>query len=315
MQINNATLPLAWVLRQIGKRVRLRGWESLLRTLFHPDKQRRVAFEIPFNGFTYPAYSDNIVDWNALFYGAYESFELKLLACIADSIEDAVFMDAGANVGHHALYMAAHARSVHAFEPNPVLWPLIEEKTSLNGLSNIFLHRFGLGIKEEKLPLYIGPESGEASLLRGVSRNSLSDNVTVSVVRADDYFQQAGIYRLDIVKMDIEGFEKQAIDGMRASLDKWRPLMMIEISYVGKEEFGDFASFSKLFPDGYKFYFCNLTSEFVIRSALRLVDESLYSSLLGNVFCVPEEQKDQFLELATGVDARLSFDQACDEHH
>nr|MBC8158326.1 hypothetical protein [Alphaproteobacteria bacterium] len=119
MHINNATLPLAWALRQVGTRVRLRGWERVLRALFHPDRQRRVAFRIPFNGFPYPATADNIVDWNALFYGAYEAFELKLLAALAGRIEGAVFMDVGAHVGHHARVMAPHARHVPAFEPNP----------------------------------------------------------------------------------------------------------------------------------------------------------------------------------------------------
>ena len=83
MLINKATLPLAWALRQVGKRVRLRGWDRLLRALFHPDRQRQFAFRIPFIGFTYPAYADNFIDWNALFYGSYEKFELRLLAALA----------------------------------------------------------------------------------------------------------------------------------------------------------------------------------------------------------------------------------------
>jgi len=112
MRLNSATFPLALALRQIGTRARLRGWERLLRTLFHPDKQRRFAFTIPFNGFLYPGYASNFVDWNALFYGAYEEFELKLLAALAGRIEGAVLLDVGANVGHHALYLAAHTLSV-----------------------------------------------------------------------------------------------------------------------------------------------------------------------------------------------------------
>lgn len=297
MQINNATLPLAWALRQIGKRVRLRGWERMLRTLFHPDRQRRVAFRIPFNGYTYPAYADSIVDWNALFYGSYETFELTLLASLADRIEGAVFMDVGANVGHHALYIAAHAAQVHAFEPNPVLWPLIEEKKSVNGMQNMVLHRCGLGAKAESLPLYLGPESGEASLISGVSRTSDSRRVPVTIVRGDDFLRETGIDRLDLVKMDIEGFEQHAIAGMSSHLDRWRPMMMIELSETGKEQFGDFATFVKTFPKDYGFYFCHQTSGLVIRTALRVADETAYGGFNGNVFCIPDERKNLFLDV------------------
>ncbi len=304
MQINNATLPLAWGLRQIGKMVRLRGWETLLRALFHPDKQRRFAFEIPFNGFVYPAFADSIVDWNALFYGTYETFEVELLAAVAERIEGAVFMDAGANVGHHTLYMAAHAGQVHAFEPNPSMWPRIEEKTSVNGLANVTLHRCGLGSKTDQSPLFLGPESGEASLLAGASRTSPSTSVQVSIVCGDDYFRQNGIQRLDVVKMDIEGFEKHAIDGMASCLDTWRPLMMIEISETGREQFGDFTAFANTFPENYEFYYCHPKPGIIIRTTLCPADEAAYGEFVGNIFCIPIERRNLFMELAGDALAR-----------
>ena len=307
MQINNVTLPLARGLRQIGKCVRLRGWERLLRALFHPDRQSRFAFEIPFNGFVYHGFADSIVDWNALFYGAYEAFELKLLAAVAERIEGAVFLDAGANVGHHTLFMAAHAQNVFAFEPNPAMWPRIEEKLSANGLENVFLHRCGLGSKTDQSPLFLGPESGEASLLAGASRTSRSTSVPVSIVRGDEYFRQNGIQRLDIVKMDIEGFEKHAIDGMRASLDNWRPLMMIEMSETGKEQFGNFGAFVKTFPENYDFYFCRQGPGLIIRPSLSPVDDKSYGEYVGNIFCIPNEQYNLFLELTDNAVARHRF--------
>ena len=304
MQINNVTLPLAWGLRQIGRCVRLRGWERLLRALFHPDKQKRFAFEIPFNGFVYHGFADSIVDWNALFYGTYEAFELKLLAAVAGRIEGAVFMDAGANVGHHTLFLAAHAAHVHAFEPNPAMWLRIDEKISLNRLENVILHRCGLGAKTDQSPLFLGPESGEASLLAGASRTSQSTSVPVSIVRGDTYFRQNGIRRLDIVKMDIEGFEKHAINGMRASLDEWRPIMMIEMSETGKEQFGDFTAFTKAFPESYHFYFCGQKPGLVIRPALCEADDRAYGEFTGNIFCVPSKRRNLFLELADNAIAQ-----------
>lgn len=315
MQINKVSLPLALALRQIGKRVKIRGWERLLRILFHPDKQQCVAFNIPFSGYTYPAYADSIVDWNALFYGTYEAFDLGVLAEISRCIKDAVIVDIGANVGHHALYMAAHSRQVHAFEPNPALWPLIEEKISANGLDNLRLHKFGLGAKANQLPLYLSSESGEASLLAGVSRTSLSAQVPAQIVRGDDCFAENGIDRLDIVKIDIEGFEKYAIEGIRAHLDTWRPFMMVELSESGREQFGGFMDFVKAFPEGYKFYFSQLTTGLIIRTTMRAADEMAYDHYTGNVFCIPEERTNIFIEIAGDTIAHGSHSPTPNDHY
>jgi FkbM family methyltransferase len=298
MLINKATLPLAWALRQVGKRVRLRGWDRLLRALFHPDRQRHFAFQIPFNGFTYLAYADNFIDWNVLFYGSYEKFELRLLAALADRIEGAVFLDVGTNVGHHALYMAGHAEHIHAFEPNPALWPLIKEKITVNGVQNIILHQCGLGATSGKSPLYLGPESGGSSLIPGVNGICSSNSVPVTIVRGDDFFRETGINKLDLIKLYIEGFEKHAIAGMSRHIDKWRPIIMIEISETGKEQFGDFPTFSKTFPANYEFYFCHWLSGVIIRMELRPANKTVYSRFSGNVFCIPHEKRELFLEVA-----------------
>ncbi len=277
MLINKATLPLAWALRQVGKRVRLRGWDRLLRALFHPDRQSHFAFRVPFNGFAYPAYADNFVDWNVLFYGSYERFELTLLAVLANRIERAVFLDIGTNVGHHALFMASHAEQIHAFEPNPALWPLIKEKITVNGVQNIILHQCGLGATSGKPPLYLGPESGGSSLIPGANRICSSNSVPVTIVRGDDFFRETGINKLDLIKLDIEGFEKHAIAGMSRHIDKWRPIIMIEISEAGKEQFGNFTTFVETFPKDYVFYFCQLNATLTVRTVLRPVDETKYS--------------------------------------
>ncbi len=298
MQINNSTFPLAIALRQVGKRIRLRGWERLLRTLFHPDKQDHIAFQIPFNNFIYPAYADSFIDWNVLFYSSYETFELTLFAKLASHIEGAIFLDVGANVGHHALFMAPHADQIHAFEPNPSLWPLIDEKIFINKIQNISLHKCGLGSTEGNLPLYLGPESGESSLLLPIKHRLNSGSVKVMIIRGDDMFVDAGISKIDLVKIDIEGFEKYAIQGMIQHLDRWRPIMMVELSEIGKELFGDFSNFVKSFPSNYEFHFCCRTLGLVIHRTLIPANEFAYESFSGNVFCVPFEKKKHFLDMA-----------------
>lgn len=279
----------------------MRGFERLLRTVFDPDVQRHYPFCVPFDRFVYPAYADSIVDWNVLFYGSYETFELNLLASLADRIPDAVFVDVGANVGHHTLFMAAHADAVHAFEPNPAMWPLIEEKLSVNGITNVILHRCGLGPENQNLPLYVGTEHAEASLLKEANRNPLLNPVMVSVVRGDDYFPANKIDRIDIIKMDIEGFEKHAIDGLKNHLARTRPMMMIELSETGKVQFDGFAAFVAAFPNDYDFYFCRRRPGLIVRFGLQPASERSYSDFVGNAFCIPSGRSALFAESTRGL--------------
>ena len=73
---------------------------------------------------------------------------------------------------------------------------------------------------------------------------------------------------------------------------------MIEISESGKEQFGDYTMFAKTFPADYGFYFGHLISGVTIRTVLRPADETVYGRFSGNIFCVPREKRELFLEVA-----------------
>lgn len=301
MQINNITLPFIWALRQIGKRVKLRGWERMLQILFNPEKQKKTSFQIPFFGMKYIGYSNNFIDWNVIFYGSYESFELQLFSALAYRSEETIFIDVGANVGHHALYMSRYANEVHAFEPNPSLWPQIKEKISINGTKNILLHGYGLGKYSGELPLYLGNESGESSLLPGSNRNNQIASGLVNILSGDQSFKELGIHNLDLVKLDVEGYEKYAIEGMIGYLKEYRPIMMVELSQIGRKQFGSFAEFIKTFPSKYKFYSCQWLSGIIVRKVLFPVDDQIYLRFAGNIFCVPFEKEKVFKNVANRI--------------
>jgi hypothetical protein len=59
----------------------------------------------------------------------------------------------------------------------------------------------------------------------------------VRVARLDDWMTSAGPERVDIVKMDIEGAELRAIDGAAATLQRYRPLMVVECNPVALQKF------------------------------------------------------------------------------
>ena len=56
-----------------------------------------------------------------------------------------------------------------------------------------------------------------------------SVEVTVSIDRLDDVLERAGFKRLDAIKLDVERHEPAALRGMRATLEKHRPTLLVEV--------------------------------------------------------------------------------------
>ena len=70
----------------------------------------------------------------------------------------------------------------------------------------------------------------------------------------DDILQQADV-RADIVKIDVEGFEKPVLLGLQAVLHRDRPLVVVECTPTTRDSIASEAEFRALFPPDYAFYY------------------------------------------------------------
>ena len=65
-----------------------------------------ATFDLDFYDLRYHGDFEYYLDWYIYFFGAYEKKELFLLWDLVADIPDSVFVDVGANIGQHSLYMA-----------------------------------------------------------------------------------------------------------------------------------------------------------------------------------------------------------------
>ena len=143
-----------------------------------------------------------------------------------------VCVDVGAHIGYMTLLMAklvgAKGR-IYAFEAAPENALLLEDNVRLNGYQErvIVENKAVAGESQEQITLYVGPSSFEATV---ISRGWQAMD-RVPAVALDCYF--APDARVDLVKMDIEGGEVQAIAGMRRLMTQTRPLVLLEIHDMG----------------------------------------------------------------------------------
>lgn len=136
-------------------------------------------------------------------------------ACLAGKRAPVVF-DVGANEGNwltSVLRIAPDAR-LHAFEPQPALAEKIRVRARGVEVTNA-----AIGEHPGTLTLYDyadHPGSSHASLLPGVIdgvHGGTPRSTAVPVIRLDDYCQEHSIEAIDLLKIDVEGFELAVLRG------------------------------------------------------------------------------------------------------
>jgi hypothetical protein len=83
-------------------------------------------------------------------------------------------------------------------------------------------------------------------------RSDTAPSVT-DFVRLDDWANENGLNQLDLIKIDVDGFEGLAIDGAMGTIAKFRPVILME-AFEGQFERGGPDAFELLESLGYRFW-------------------------------------------------------------
>jgi FkbM family methyltransferase len=148
--------------------------------------------------------------------GGYEPFETEVLSWLV--MPGATVVDAGANVGHYTL---AFARAVGpegrviAFEPAPQTLRLLAHNVRVNGYRNIRIVPCALTAARASRRLFLSPDNQGDHRLHDDGKQRAS--VQVEAVALDDYLGRS-TDPIALIKLDIQGTEPAALDGMQATL-------------------------------------------------------------------------------------------------
>jgi FkbM family methyltransferase len=237
-------------LRWLGRQTWLpKGQDRLLRAFVNPDSCAPFLFEVDFFGQTYRGDLAHYIDWMVFCYGSAATSELSLLKEIASQIRierrtPIRFVDVGANAGHHTLFMAQIVDEILAFEPFPPLLHLIEEKIALNGLKNVRILPFALGDKEETLNYYPGERanSGVGTFLPDEEERKAKP-IRLPIKKGDSLLDGQNFGRIDIMKVDVEGFEPYVFSGLQNRIRIDRPVILTEMTEESRKGFGNEGAF------------------------------------------------------------------------
>ena len=133
-----------------------------------------------------------------------------------------VVFDVGANVGQTTLAILDHFRSphIHAFEPSPATFQRL--KRAVGGHAGVTVVPAALGDQEGLLPFNVTSDySVNDSLLSPTWQGQISI-VEVPVETVDDYAARNGIQRIDLLKIDAQGYDLHVLRGARRMLNEQR---------------------------------------------------------------------------------------------
>ncbi len=141
---------------------------------------------------------------------------------------DVTVIEAGANIGYYALQEAMLLEengTIHAFEPVPASMDLLQKNISINGFED----------QISTIPSAVGSKSGSVKMSVGNARNwarvsadGQSGNLDVEMTTLDEYCtrQEIDPGTVNIVRMDVEGYETEIIHGMEHILSESSDLLL-----------------------------------------------------------------------------------------
>ena len=137
-----------------------------------------------------------------------------------------IVIDAGAWIGDFAAYASVKGATCYAFEPTETTFAILQKTAELNG--NIIPVKKGLSDSTEKKTLFVNMQgnSGGNSLMKK-SNEKQEESSSVETITLDDFVRENNLLRVDFIKSDIEGFERNMLEGAQETLARFAPKLAL----------------------------------------------------------------------------------------
>lgn len=172
-------------------------------------------------------------------------------------------LEIGGHIGYlttYYSYLVGQSGKVVVFEPGKNNLKYLYSNVKNSDAGNVIIEEFAAGNQNCTMTFYLDPITGQNNTLvknfegfeknREFSAEPDSEYLTdsVQVVRLDDYLINKELP--DFIKIDIEGYEWECIEGLKVTIEKHRPYLMIEIQANSEKIINYFLSLNyKIYND------------------------------------------------------------------
>jgi FkbM family methyltransferase len=173
--------------------------------------------------------------------------------------KDEVFIDVGAHIGKYALQVAkivGEKGLVIAIEASPINYNVLLKNCRLNNIRNVIALNIAAWKSNGELKLFIGDVGGHHS----VKLNFGLGFIKVSAKALDNVLKELYINRVDWIKIDVEGAEYEVLEGLKSTIQQYKPTLIIEVLKENLEKVTKFMNESnyivKLIPENPPYLYC-----------------------------------------------------------
>ena len=164
-------------------------------------------------------------DIGARLYRGWEFENDEIAICCKYINKDSVVLDIGANIGLHALSYSSIAKTVIAFEPQPETFKTLTRNIYQNNIKNIIPLNVAITDTAEISTFNVVSDEAYSSLI-DTGRKRFREKINVLCETVDGLL---GDMKIDFIKIDVEGVEFKALQGMSKLIEKHKPIIFCEI--------------------------------------------------------------------------------------
>jgi FkbM family methyltransferase len=140
--------------------------------------------------------------------------------------EDDIIMDIGANIGDMPLKWGLLAKEIHSYEPMPDTFEILKLNTEKNELHNCKIYEGAVGHGEGDIKIWINLDKHQAHATASSIGKRMKDSLTV---RKIDFTEEVKRIQPTVIKIDIEGGEREILENVDDSVFDSCRVFLLEI--------------------------------------------------------------------------------------
>ncbi len=178
--------------------------------------------------------NDKGISEELLMFKTHEPLSTKLFGKILK--QGMTCLDVGSNIGYYVCLeskIVGKDGKIIAIEPSPINFKYLQKNVNLQNTTNIELFNFACGNKEGKIDFLVSNRSNWSRVasddLIDAPPDAILETISIPIKKLDLFIHEQGINKLDFVRMDVEGYELNILEGMEETLRRFKPLLQIEV--------------------------------------------------------------------------------------
>jgi FkbM family methyltransferase len=170
-----------------------------------------------------------VIDRSIILSGEFEKYSTQAMRRLVK--KGATVLDIGANIGYYSVlfaHLVGKTGQVISFEPTRYYRETLQKNLKANEIDNCEVQEIGLSDRSGHAEMKRGRHSAS---LHWVEAEDPVDTEQIALATLDDFIQKLSPGRIDLIKIDVDGHEPKVLQGAWQTIARFRPIILLEISY------------------------------------------------------------------------------------